>query len=458
MLIDSHAHLTMSRFDEDRPEVLLRAREAGLDYILTVGTDPSEWGAVVELARGRGPLGVYAALGLHPHDASSYTGEMEETLRQWCSDPKVVAVGEIGFDFHYLHSSPQEQEEAFRRQIRLAKEVSLPLVVHSRKAERETIRVLREEGAAEVGGVIHCFSGDREMAREALALGFFISFSGSLTFKNAKDLQEIATGIPVEKILIETDCPYLAPQPMRGKRNEPSYVRFVAEALATLKGLSEEDVGRITSHNALQLFSIGSANVEGKIAYRIRDSLYLNITNRCTNACGFCVRNYSDFVKGHNLRLEREPETKEVIRAIGDPTAYKEIVFCGYGEPLLRLELVKEVATWIKAQGGRVRINTNGEGNLIHNRKILPELVGRVDAFSVSLNTENEEKYLSICRPRFGKGTYDAIKAFIREAREIAEVSVTVLDLPEVDLEKCREIAVKELQVGFRMRYYDEVG
>jgi len=458
MLMDSHAHLTLPQFDEDRSAVLARARSVGVRTILTVGTEPAEWEPAVALTRGEGEVEIYAALGLHPHDASTWSEESAESLRRWCAEPRVVALGEIGFDFHYLHSTREEQEESFRRQIRLAKEISLPVVVHSREAERETLEVLRAEGASEVGGVIHCFSGDGEMARQALELGFFLSFSGSLTFKNAGKLREIARDIPVEKILIETDCPYLAPQPVRGKRNEPAYVRYVAETLAKLKGLSAEDIARITRHNALQLFSIGSADTEGKIAYRIRDSLYLNITNRCTNTCGFCVRNYSDFVKGHNLRLEREPDAREVIRAIGDPKSFREIVFCGYGEPLIRLDLVREVAAWIHEAGGRVRINTNGQGDLIHGRKIIPELAGLVDAFSVSLNTENEEKYRTICRPRFGAGTYEAVKDFIRQARKIAEVSVTVLDLPDVDVEKCREIAGKELQVGFRMRYYDEVG
>ncbi len=458
MLIDSHAHLTMQQFEEDRADVLERAQAAGVRTILTVGTDPAEWEEACALTRSKGEVGIYAAIGLHPHDASAWSEELADSLRRFCAEKRVVALGEIGFDFHYMNSTREEQEEAFRQQIRLAKELSLPVVVHSREAEEETLKVLQEENASEVGGVIHCFSGDREMAVKSLELGFFISFSGSLTFKNAGKLREIARDIPVEKMLIETDCPYLAPQPVRGKRNEPSYVRYVAETLSELKGLSAEDIGRITRHNALQLFSIGAADTEGKIAYRIRNSLYLNITNRCTNTCGFCVRNYSDFVKGHNLRLEREPDAREVIRAIGDPKGYGEVVFCGYGEPLIRLDLVREVAAWIHEQGGRVRVNTNGQGDLIHGRKIIPELAGLVDAFSVSLNTENEEKYLALCRPRFGEGTYDAVKDFIRQARKIAEVSVTVLDLPDVDVEKCRAMASKELQVGFRMRYYDEVG
>ncbi len=448
----------MSRFDEDREAVLSRAREAGVAYVMTVAAEPEDWPRVVALVREQKAWGLYGAIGLHPHEASSLTEKRCRELMAWAADPQVVALGETGLDFHYRHAPSAAQETAFRRQIGIARELGLPLVVHSREAERETIRVLQQERASEVGGVLHCFSGSLEMARAALDLGFLISFSGSLTFKNAEALRAVAAALPMERILIETDCPYLAPQPVRGKRNEPGYVRYVAEALSALHGLSAEDVGRMTSHNAMQLFSIGSIESEGKIAYRIRDALYLNITNRCTNACNFCVRNYSDFVKGHQLRLAEEPSADAVIGAVGDPTACREVVFCGYGEPLLRLDLVKTVSAWVKQRGGRVRVNTNGQSRLIHGRDILPELTGLVDAYSVSLNAESEAQYLDICRPDSGPGTYEAVKAFIRDARRYADVSVTVVNLPGVDVEQCRRIAEEELQVGFRLRYYDEVG
>ncbi len=457
MLIDSHAHLTMPQFDEDREEVLRRAREAGVGYILTIGA-VEDGPSVIEFARRHEDYGVYVAVGVHPHEASSFSDESVRALQGLSSDPKVAAIGEIGLDYHYKHSPVPAQQEAFRRQIRIAREAGLPVIVHGREADEDTLKILRQEKADDVRGVIHCFSGGLDMARTAISLGFFISFSGSLTFRNAASLRGIARAIPIENILIETDAPYLAPQQVRGKRNEPSYVRFVAETLAEVKQLTPEDAGRITSHNAMQLFSMGSMKAPGKIAYQIRESLYLNITNRCTNTCGFCVRFYSDFVKGYKLRISSEPSPEEVIRAIGDPKNYREVVFCGYGEPLLRLDLVKDVAAWIKQQGGRVRINTNGQGNLIHKRNILPELNGLVDAYSVSLNAENEEKYLSICKPVFGAGTYRAVKEFIQEAGKSAEVSVTVVSLPEVDLDACRRIAQDELKVGFRMRYYDEVG
>ena len=447
----------MSRFDKDREEVLARAKAAGVEYIVTVGAEREDWPLVMEFADKNREKGIYSALGVHPHDASTFTDSSAKALVQAGEKSCVVAVGEIGLDYHYMNSSAAEQEEAFRRQIRIARDLHLPVIVHSRKADEETIKILKEENAAEVGGVLHCFSGSMKMAQEALGLGYFISFSGSLTFKNSDEQREIAKNLPIEVLLIETDCPYLSPQPKRGKRNEPAYVRFVAETLAEAKGLSTEDMGRITSHNAMQLFSLGTPVSEGKIAYQIRDSLYLNVTNQCTNECGFCIRNKGDTLYGHHLRLTREPSVHEVIASMGDPKAYREVVFCGYGESLIRLDLVKEVAAWIKKQGGRIRVNTNGQANLIHQRNVLPELKGLVDSYSVSLNAEDPETYLSICKPEFGKETYAAVKAFIVEAARNAEVNVTVVDLPDVDIEACRRIAEKELHVGFRLRYYDKM-
>jgi TatD DNase family protein len=191
------------------------------------------------------------------------------------------------------------------------------------------------------------------------------------------------------------------------------------------------------------------------IAYEIGSRLYLNITNKCTCACRFCVRNLSPGVAGYDLRLEKEPNFDEIISAIGDPHAYLEIVFCGYGEPLIRLDTVKAVASWVKAQGIPVRVDTNGLANLFHGRNILPELEGLVDAVSISLNAENAEKYNTICRPVFGAQSYPALLEFIAESiKYIPRVRVSVVDIPEVDIEACREIADR-MGVGFKVRHYD---
>jgi TatD DNase family protein len=278
-----------------------------------------------------------------------------------------------------------------------------------------------------------------------------------VTFKNAKKPREIVKAIPDDYLLIETDAPYLSPEPFRGKRNEPSYLIHTARAIAEMRGITIEDLARITTLNAKRLFKIGQLPERGVIAYKIRDNLYLNITNRCTNECSFCIRFHTDYVKGHNLRLAEEPSEEELKDAIGDPSQYKEIVFCGYGEPLLRLDLVKNVAAWIKQNNGNVRVNTNGHGSLIHERNILPELKGIVDSISVSLDAHDEETYNRVCKPTF-KNAYREILSFIKEAKQfIPHVQLTVVELEGVDVEKCRKVA-EDLGVGFRIRKLDIVG
>ncbi|MDH4099449.1 MAG: YchF/TatD family DNA exonuclease [Nitrospirota bacterium] len=455
MLVDTHAHLEMTQFDGDREAVLERARAEGLLYIISVGSDLDGSRGAVQLAREHDF--VHASVGIHPHEVKDITEATYDELRELAKDPKVVAWGEIGLDYHYLYSPMEVQQARFREQTRLAREFKLPVIIHDREAHDDTMRILREEKAGENGGILHCFSGDAKMAKDAIEMGFLISIAGPVTFKKSDDYRRVVSEIPIESLLIETDSPYLAPEPLRGKRNEPAYVKYVAETIAKVKGLTVQDVARITTLNAMTLFGIGDIEKEGRIAYRIRDSLYLNVTNRCTNTCTFCVRYYTDFVKGHNLRLTHEPTAEELIKAIGDPTLYREVVFCGYGEPLLRLDVVKTVAKWIKERGVKVRINTNGHGNVIHKRNILPELAGLVDCVSVSLNTDTEEQYIEHCQPAF-TGAYQAMKDFIRLATEfIPEVVATALTLPTVDIDECRRIA-EGLGARLRVRELDVVG
>ena len=456
MLIDTHAHLEMREFSDDRDDVIQRAREAGVEYIVTIGT-------TVESSRDAVMLAdkydfIYAAIGIHPHEVKDILHPAYEILRHFAQHKKVVAYGEVGLDYHYEHSPRTDQKRKFRDMLREARELGLPVIIHDRDAHEDTLQILSEEWSPELGGVMHCFSGDLEMANKVIEMGLSISVAGPVTFPKAESLREVVRQIPIEHLLIETDSPYLAPQAVRGKRNEPAYVRHTAAAIAAIKGLSFDDVARITSFNAMQLFGIGSISGRGRITYPIRNSLYLNITNRCTAACTFCVRYHTDFVKGHNLRLKDEPTAEEMIKEIGDPKRYAEIVFCGYGEPLLRLDVVKAVAADVKRRGGMVRVDTNGHANLIHKRNVLPELAGLVDAMSVSLNAQNAALYDKISQPKFGGITYEAVKDFIREAKKhIPDVTVTVVSLPEVDIEACRKIA-DGLGVKFRVREYNVVG
>jgi TatD DNase family protein len=258
MLIDTHTHLDDTRYDGDREAMLARAREAGVETFITIGCDLATSRAAVELAD-RYPF-VYASIGVHPHEVRHIGDGWYDEFRRLAQHPKVVAYGEIGLDYHYNYSPPKLQRERFREQILLARECRLPVIIHTREAQKDTIAILKEEQAADVGGVFHCFTGDAGLAKDGLDLGFYLSFSGVVTFQNAAMLREIVKIVPTDRILIETDCPYLTPAPHRGKRNEPAYVRLVAETIASVKSASSpvsvDEVGRFTSANASRLFTL----------------------------------------------------------------------------------------------------------------------------------------------------------------------------------------------------------
>ncbi len=250
-MIDTHAHLSSSKYRGDLPAVLKRARMAGVVAIISVGYDMPSSEASVRLADLEED--VFAAVGIHPHDARKLDEEALAKLEELCQHPKVVAIGEIGLDF-YRNLSPRKiQEKAFRDQIRLARQLDLPIIVHDRDAHSKVIEILRSEKVS--NGVMHCFSGDLNVARQAVAMGLYISFAGPVTYGGKKAAQ-IVRRIPEDRLLVETDCPYLAPVPHRGKRNEPAYVRFVAERLADLLGKSLEEVDAITDANARRLFNL----------------------------------------------------------------------------------------------------------------------------------------------------------------------------------------------------------
>lgn len=251
-LIDTHAHLNDSRFSQDLSDVIGRASHAGVSTIINVGFDLESSRAAVDLAQKY--TSVFAAVGVHPHDAGQVGPGWLDKIRSMAAEKKVVAIGEIGLDYYYNHSSAQAQEFAFREQIRLAKELGLPVIVHDRDAHEEVLTILRDEQAWEAGGVFHCFSGDISFASKCLDLGFYISLAGPVTFKNAGDLRVVATEIPPGRLLIETDSPYLAPVPYRGKRNEPAHVAAVADQVAKLRGENLRDFAKKTSENARKLF------------------------------------------------------------------------------------------------------------------------------------------------------------------------------------------------------------
>ena len=257
-LVDSHCHLDFDDFGDELDEVVARARSAGIVRMLTICTRPEQRAEVLAIAERYDD--VYCAVGVHPHEAQHHTDLTVDGLIRLADHPKVVGIGETGLDFHYDHSPREAQAAVFRTHIRAARTTGLPLIVHTRNADPETICILDEEGAGQgapnpLSGVIHCFSTGRELAEKAISFGFYVSLSGILTFKAAEDLRQTVLALPLERLMVETDAPYLAPAPKRGKRNEPSLVVHTAQKLADLKGLAFDAVAEKTTENFFTLFS-----------------------------------------------------------------------------------------------------------------------------------------------------------------------------------------------------------
>lgn len=254
MFIDTHVHLNADQYEDDVEEVIERALEAGVSKMVVVGFDHKTIHKAMELVE-RYEF-IYAVVGWHPVDAVDCTEEDLAWIESLAAHPKVVGIGEMGLDYYWDKSPKEVQQEVFRKQIRLAKKVKLPIIIHNREATADVVRILEEEDAKEVGGIMHCFSGSVEIARQCIDMNFLISLGGPVTFKNAKQPKKVAEEISLEKLLIETDAPYLTPHPYRGKRNEPSYVPLVAQEIANLKEISIEEVATMTTQNALKLFGI----------------------------------------------------------------------------------------------------------------------------------------------------------------------------------------------------------
>jgi TatD DNase family protein len=467
MFIDSHAHLTSREFDADREEVLKRAADAGIRFVINPATNLDDSRRAVELADRHAM--VYAAVGFHPHDARLADDRSLAAIEELSTHPKVVAIGETGLDFHYDFSPRDVQERVFTAQLAIAQRRDLPVIIHTRESLERTIALLREQivrlpqwrqskrhpNGRTPGprGVFHCYPGDLSTAWNLVEMGFFISLPGIVTFRKPGLALDVAAGISTEHLLLETDSPYLTPVPHRGERNEPAYLPLIADRIAEAQHLTPADIGRATSYGVFRLFSIGEAPAP-RFTYTLKDSLYINLTIRCNADCVFCDRKGEAVVKGHNLKIDREPTPEEVIGEIGDPARYAEIVFCGYGEPTIRLDALKTVAKWVKDNGGRTRLNTDGHGNVINKRDIVPELVGLIDGVSISLNSTDPTQYGALMRLD-GQRYFPAMVEFARESvRLLPRVVMTIVDLQDVDEEKARAFVEKEIGAVFSKRPY----
>ncbi len=254
LLFDTHVHLNARQFMEDREETIQRAFDAGVKYMVVVGFDSETIPLAIEIAEQYDTI--YAAVGWHPVDAIDMTEDHLKWIEELSAHPKVVAIGEMGLDYHWDKSPKDIQKEVFRKQIQLAKKVQLPIIIHNREATEDIIEILQEEDAQAVGGIMHCYNDSVEYVQTCLDMNFYISLGGPVTFKNAPLPKEVAVQVPGDRLLVETDAPFLAPHPNRGKRNEPAYVKLVAEEIADLRGVSLEELSKLTTQNAFSLFKL----------------------------------------------------------------------------------------------------------------------------------------------------------------------------------------------------------
>jgi len=497
-LFDTHVHLDDQAFAADLAVVLGRARAAGVVHMINAGASRKTNAKVLALAQQHPEIS--AAVGLHPHEFCSaqsenasgapseqganrsedfgrkigpqspmepgsdgqFTDQDRDVLRVQLSQERVVALGEIGLDFHVFSDFPapdrEAQMHAFVRQLELAKHFELPVILHVREAYPEALGALRDMKPFPAGGVMHCYSGGTEYIRDVLDLGFCVGIGGTVTYPKSQDLRAAVREIPDERLLLETDAPYLPPQKHRGQRNEPAWVSMVADAVAQIKGMSVSQLAEITTTNARRLFRLESGPA-GTLAYEIAGHLYVNLTNRCSASCGFCPRRIHRRVQEHNLDLSREPDTREIIEAIGDPARYKEIVFCGYGEPTLRWPTLLQVAKAVKPSARRVRVNTNGHGELLYGTGLLAEARGWIDEWSVSLNSADARQYQRLVAPAAGAAAYPAVLAFIEHAvRAGFQVTASAVEVPEVVDEAAVQRLAETLGARYRGRGFQRLG
>ncbi len=451
-MIDTHAHIHFPQFDEDREQIIKECEEK-LDAVVTVGCDLEDSKKAIKVAESS--KNIYASVGIHPHEAKNYSEKDYNLIVELIkSSSRVVAVGEAGLDFYRNLSPKSKQYEIFEMQVEIAKQFNLPIIIHTRNAAKEMAEFIKTK-MNDCKGIIHCFSGEKELLEAALDQGLFISYSGIVTYPKNQQLRETLKYVPSSRLLIETDCPYLAPQPVRGKRNKPSYVAYTALEIAKTLNLNFSDIDRITTVNAKRIFNLPLTEEEKKkrLVYQVGNKLYINLTNKCPCSCKFCFRGTENFILGYNLNLTREPIAEEYMYRIKNPSIYEEVVFCGYGEPFERYETLKTVAQWLKKMGAtKVRADTCGLGNLLTGRNVTKELKGLIDTFSVSINAGNKDEYLRIVNPKFGEKSWDAVINFIKEAqKENYEVIITAVEHPNFNKDSFIKLA-SELGVKYRIR------
>jgi len=452
MFVDTHAHLFSENYKDDINEVINRAKENDVDFIIIPATDLKSASEAITIAEKYEQ--VYASVGIHPHDTKEWNDSLITQIEALAKHPKVVAIGEIGLDYYYDFSPKDQQIKAFKAQLDLAVKLQLPVVIHNRDADDDMMDIIQSYCGTGLKAQFHCYNGTMNDAIEYMKMNHFLSFTGNITFKKSDSLREILSKIDLNHLMLETDSPFMTPVPYRGKRNEPAYVKIVAKQVAEIHKLSLEDIGRITSLNVFRFFGIGKAP-KTSFTYLLGNSLYINVTNRCNADCTFCRRKEDPFLRGYNLGMKKseEPNAELYISEIGDPKKFDEVVFCGYGEPTIRWDIVKQVAKYVKENGGKTRINTNGHGNRINKRDITPEMKNLIDTISISLNSYDQKQYAKLMQ--VSEDHFNEMKSFAREAKKyVSKVVMSVVSLDEVEIEKSRKVVEDEIGVEFRVREY----
>jgi len=397
----------------------------------------------------RSHSGVYAAAGVHPNELNTETPDCTDYITEILLNPGVVAVGETGLDLYHDRIPLERQLECFRKHIIMAEAFGLTLIVHSRNAEREVLDTLPESLSVPV--IMHCYTGPDDIAMEAASRGYYIGFAGPVTFRRNSRLRDLAGSLPVERILIETDSPYLSPEPVRGRRNEPSNVRFIADTISKIWDRNYEDTTEILFRNSLKALQLSNAR-RTDLAYRLFGNIYMNITGKCNNNCRFCIKNITDGIEGYYLKHHEEPgrERLEAIIGLLKPDMGNELVFCGFGEPTMRPELLRNLAEKASEKGFSVRLDTNGTCLERLSFEETAELLVPFDSVSVSLNASSREEYNRICRPEEATA-WDSMMNFIELARKTASLRLTAVRYPGLDMGSVMELA-ESLNLPFRAR------
>jgi TatD DNase family protein len=448
-LADTHCHLAFDDFASDLDAVVARSRAAGVGLIILPGIDLASSEASLALARGKPEM--HAACGIHPSYEEAGDPSAFARISRLAFHPEVRAVGETGLELHRVEQPLPVQEESLRRHFSLARALALPLIVHSRSAERRVLEMLPADPGFPV--IMHCYTGPRAEALEAASRGYFIGFAGGLTYRKNEELRQTAAALPLDRILVETDAPFMSPEPLRGKRCEPAFVAHTAARMAEIRGLAPVEAGTALFENALRAFRLGSHRRPSAV-YMLGPRAYVNLTGKCNNDCTFCIRRSCDGLGGYYLRHGRtDPPAWRILAALGllDPREFEELVFCGFGEPTTRPVELREISVKAREAGWKIRLNTNGLATSMMEPAEARTLLAPFHTVSISLNCHDRESYSRICRPS-APDAWERLLEFIAIARESgARVRLTAVKAEGVDMAATRRLA-SELGPGLTER------